>query len=98
MRVCFSNYLDVGGSPKEPVVHYRHPYRVNVDIYVQPAPESEGGWVLKFHAQTSETHSKYMKDALSREFLIYIRQRIKRDPHKLRFHEFVEMAKAVSVA
>jgi hypothetical protein len=95
MRVCFANYLSVEVTPIEKVIYYRHPFRVNVDVFIEKSADHDARWHMRFRGKNLPL---CLKEALCREFRLYVWQRVKKDPRNLSFDDFLEMANAVSVS
>lgn len=98
MRVTFMNQLALGETGKENSIRYKHPFRVNVDIFIRQRAHEGQNWELLFASQGAGSVPGSIRKALEREFRLYIRQRIKRSLGTLSYDDFVEMANAVSVS
>ena len=97
MRVTFMNQLAMASREQESVVCYRHPYRINVEIYICANEEEERGWEIMFNTQNKMKLPGVVQESLLREFRRYIQQRVKRNPSSLQFDDFVDMARAINV-
>lgn len=98
MRVTFTNQLALAGPEEKDIVRYKHPFRVNVDIYIRENQCAEQDWEILFCPHNQETVPMTVRDALTREFTRYIRQRVKRRTTSLCFEDFINMANAMNIA
>lgn len=98
MRITFANQLALAESGWENSIRYKHPFRVDVDIYICQDGEKENGWDLHYVSQKQGKVPDPIRAALAREFQIYIRMRLKKSARALSFNDFVEMANAVNIA
>jgi protein-arginine kinase len=98
MRATFGNQLAFAEPGKEDSIRYKHPFRVGVDIYIRQKQQDGQNWELMFAGQNIRNVPPSIRQALEREFRIYIRQRVKRNPGVLTFSDFIEMARAVNIS
>ncbi len=98
MRATFMNQLAFAEPGRENSIQYKHPFRINVDIYIQHKERSGQNWELFFAPQKINSVPESIRSALAREFKIYIRQRMKRNLQTLTFEDFIDMAKAVNIS
>ena len=96
MRATFGNQLAFAEPGKEDSIRYKHPFRVGVDIYIRHRQKDGQNWELTFTGQNNVPAT--IRQALEREFRIYIRQRVKRNLGMLTFDDFIEMARAVNIS
>lgn len=97
MRATFVNQLAFAEPGREDFIQYKHPFRVNVDIYIRHRPRAEQNWELQFATQKTGRVPGLIQKALEREFKSYIHQRVKCSLGTLRFDDFVDMTRAVNV-
>ena len=97
MRATFANQLAFAEPGREDFIKYKHPFRVNVDIYIRHRKKTGQNWELQFTGHSKNVPPK-IKKALEREFRIYIRQRVKCNLGTLTFDDFIEMTRAVNIA
>lgn len=98
MRVTFMNQLAFAGPDRGDAICFKHPYRVNVEMFIRYNKHQEQNWELMFRAHNFGGVPQQVRAALSREFRKYIRQRVKRNIASLRYDDFIAMANAVSIA
>ena len=98
MRATFANQLVFAEPGREDSIKYRHPYRVDVEIYIKHASRAGQNWDIQFRGQTVGNVPANIREALIREFQNYIRLRVKKNIRALSFDDFIDMASAVNIA
>jgi hypothetical protein len=98
MRATFLNLLVFHESGREDLIQFKHPYRVNVDMYICHRSIPGREWELRYKGQNADKIPAPIRNALMKEFRKYIRQRVKKNVETLHYDDFVEMAKAIDIA
>jgi hypothetical protein len=96
MRATFSNKLSLAEPGQTDMIRFRHPYRVNVDVFVKQYDRNGRDWELVFSPANVSLPEK-IRSSLMAEFISYIRRRAKKRVDTLLYHDFLDMAQSVNI-
>lgn len=95
MRATFANKLVFAEPQNEQTIKYMHQFRVNVDVFICHADKKDRDWDL--HFASSSVLPADIRAGLVREFMHYIRRRVRKGVNTLSYDDFIAMAKAVNI-
>ena len=98
MRATFMNKLVFAEQGREDAIKYKHQFRVNVDVYIKHKKMDHRNWDLFLQAGEHKSIPDDVRNGLIKEFMVYIRHRVKRSIHTLDYTDFIEMTKAVNLS
>ena len=98
MRATFANQLVFAEPGRKDSIKYRHPFRVDVDIYIQQASRTGQNWDIQYKGHKFGRVPDPIREALARELQNYIRLRVKKNIRSLSFSDFIDMANAMNIA
>ena len=98
MRATFMNKLVFAEQGREDSIRYMHHFRVNVDVYIKHKKMDHRNWDLFFSAGDFRNVPEDIRNGLIKEFMAYIKSRVKRSLHTLDYTDFIDMAKAVNLS
>lgn len=92
------NKLVFAEQGSEESIKYLHHFRVNVDVVVKHKKMEHRNWDLFLSAGEMRNIPDDIRNGLIKEFMVYIRARVKRSLHTLDYTDFIDMAKAVNLS
>ena len=98
MRATFMNKLAFAEPGKQGVIKYAHNFRVDIDLYIQYRDDEDKDWEIRFQGQGMRRAPAGVREGMVREFRSYIAKRMHANLHRLRYDDFIDMAKAVNIA
>jgi hypothetical protein len=98
MRATFSNKLVFAEPGNEKAIKYVHHFRVNVDVYIKHKKMEQRNWDVCLSAGNARNIPDEIRQGLIREFMLYIKNRVKRGVHTLDYTDFIDLAKAVNLS
>lgn len=98
MRATFMNRLAFADPKKQGVIKYAHNFRVDIDLLIQYRDSEDRDWEISFEGQGMRRVPAGIREGMAQEFRNYIAKRMHANIRKLRYDDFIDMAKAVSIA
>lgn len=98
MRATFMNKLVFPEAEDHTTIKYVHHFRVDVDVLIKHERRHGRDWELYFMAGKNTNIPDEVRSGLIKEFMYYVRRRVKKGIHMLSFDDFVDMTEAVNIA